>query len=166
AAEDTATESRWESLIEFRKEESSTDAAPAVEPTRRPPWVWLSVAVGVLMLGLIAASLGGVFKVKTSEGVIVLENVPKDSEVLVDGDKVTCTWPGGGKPVEIGAVPGRRKIEVKKDGFSTFAKELTVKAGGSDEVMVRLEPLADDRPAKRGADAPEATTDRTAGPVT
>jgi hypothetical protein len=46
--------------------------------TRRPPWVWPSVVVGVLMLGLLAVWLGGVFKAKTPDGVIGLESVPMD----------------------------------------------------------------------------------------
>ena len=37
-------------------------------PTRQPPWVWPSVVAGVLMLGLLAALLGGVFKGKTPDG--------------------------------------------------------------------------------------------------
>ena len=104
AAEPTAIESRWESLIELRSEESSIKWRPAVKPTRRPPWVWPSVAVGMLMFGLFAAWLGGVFKVKTPDGMIVLENVPKDAEVFVDGSKITLAWPGLGKPFEIRAL--------------------------------------------------------------
>src|SRR5262249_30870636 len=66
------------------------------------------------------------------------------------------TWPGGGSPVEIRAVPGQRKIEVKKDGFTTFVKELTVKANDSEEVDVRLEPLAAARPGRGESDGLEA----------
>jgi TIR domain len=55
-------------------------AAPAKSPDvasmRRPSWVWPSVVVGVLMLGFLAAWLGGVFKVKTPDGMIVQEKVP------------------------------------------------------------------------------------------
>ncbi len=116
AVESSVAESRWESMIDFRETEGSQEAAPDVAPSRRSPWVWPSVAVGVLMVGLFAAWLGGVFKVKTPDGVIVLENVPKDSEVLVDGNTITFTWPGVGKPLEIRAVPGQHKVEVKKDG--------------------------------------------------
>ena len=134
-------ESRWESMIDFRETDGSQEAAPDVAPMRRPPWMWPSVAVGVLMLGFFAAWMGGVFKVKTPDGVIVLENVPKDSEILVDGDKITFAWPGGGKPVEIRAVPGQHKVEVKKDGFKTFGEVVTVKTDESEEVTVRLEPL-------------------------
>ena len=35
--------------------------SPDVAPTRRPPWVWPSVVVAVLVLGFLASWLGGVF---------------------------------------------------------------------------------------------------------
>ena len=100
------------------------------------------------MFGLLAAWMGGVFKVKTPDGVIVLENVPKDAEILVDGDKITFSWPGVGKPLEIRAVPGQHKVEVKKDGFKTFGEVVTVKTDESEEVTVRLEPLVAVRPTQ------------------
>jgi serine/threonine protein kinase len=169
-AKPPATETRWESLIEFREEKKPADAvaAPVVVPTRRPPWVWPAVAVGVVVLGLLVAWLGGTFRVKTPDGVIVLENLPKDAEILVDGGKITVTWPGDDKPVEIRAVPGQRKVEVKKDGFKTFGEVVTVKTGESEEVTVRLEPLdvepdPDQAPGPSPAagtdDAPTAPTD-------
>jgi hypothetical protein len=49
---------------------------PGVAPARRPPWAWPLVVAGVLMVGLFAAWMGGVFKVKSPDGVIVLENGP------------------------------------------------------------------------------------------
>jgi hypothetical protein len=164
AVDPTVPEGRWESLIDFKEADSSIEETPAVAPVQRPPWVWPSVAVGVLILGLFAAWLGGVFKVKTSEGVIVLENVPKNSEILVDGDRITFAWPGGGKPVEIRAVPGQRRIEVKKDGFTTFVKELTVKTGESQEVTVRLDRLVVEGAAKKEPEAPESTADEAPKP--
>ena len=136
----TVPEGRWESLIDIKDPDSSIEATPAVAPMRRPPWVWPSVAVGILMFGFLAAWLGGVFRVKTPEGVIVLENVPKDSEILVDGDTITFKWPGIDKPLEIRAVAGQRKVEVKKDGFKTFGEVVTLAANSSEEVTVRLEP--------------------------
>jgi serine/threonine protein kinase len=145
AAQPTVAESRWESLIDFRETERPADPTPAVAPIGQPPWVWPSVAVGVLTFGLLAAWMGGVFKVKTPDGVIVLDNVPKDSEILVDGKTITFTWPGVGEPLEIRAVPGQRRIEVKKDGFTTFGEVVTIKADGSEEITVRLEPLVADR---------------------
>jgi formylglycine-generating enzyme required for sulfatase activity len=81
----------------------------------------------------------------TPDGVIVLENVPKDAEVFVDGSKITLSWPGIGKPIIIRVVPGERKVEVKKDGFKTFGEVVSVTIDGSEEISVRLEPVAADR---------------------
>jgi hypothetical protein len=140
------TEPRSDRLVESEETEDAMAAAPNLARTQWPRWVWSAVALGVLMLGLFAAWMGGVFKVKTPDGVIVLENVPKDSEILVDGNNITFTLPGGGKPVKIRAVPGQHKVEVKKDGFQTFGEVVTVKTDESEEVTVRLEPLVVDRP--------------------
>jgi formylglycine-generating enzyme required for sulfatase activity len=96
-----------------------------------------------------------VLKFKTPDGVIVLENVPKDAEILVDGSKISFTWPGGGKPVEVRAVLGQHKLEVKKDGFKTFGKEVTFKADDSEEVTVRLEPLVVFRPEPNADKVPD-----------
>jgi serine/threonine protein kinase/formylglycine-generating enzyme required for sulfatase activity len=145
-------ESRWESLIELRETESSAEQQEAT-PRGRSEWRRPAVVAGVLlMLGFVALLLGGVFKVKTPDGLIVLENVPRDAEVLVDGAKVNVTWPGLGKPLEIRAVPGQHKVEVKKEGFKTFGEVVTVKADDSDEITVRLEPLVADRPDPKRAE--------------
>src|SRR5205085_1971944 len=45
------------------------------------------VLAGLALVALIGLWAGGVFKVKTKDGTIVLENLPDDAEVLVDGDK-------------------------------------------------------------------------------
>jgi serine/threonine protein kinase len=145
-------ESMWASLIDFREPEQAAEVVePVVESSPPRRWIWPAVAAGVLLFGFAAAWMGGVLKVKTPDGVIVLENLPKDSEVYVDGNKVTISWPGIGKAVEIRTVPGQRKIEVRKDGFSTFVKELTVKSDGSEEVTIRLEPLVAVEPKKDSA---------------
>jgi serine/threonine protein kinase/formylglycine-generating enzyme required for sulfatase activity len=152
------TESTWGGIV------------PGIDPpddeppvARRPatPWLWPAVAVGALMLGLLAAWMGSVFKVKTQDGVgmIVLENVPKDSEILVDGETITLSWPGAGKPLEIRKAPGQHKVEVKKDGFKTFGEVVTVKTDVSEEVTVRLERLVVDQPEPKKEDAPQAKAD-------
>ena len=153
--EPAVAEPQWESLIEFREPELGRLTSPApmlavAPPTQRPPWMWPAVGAGLLMLGLLGAWLSGAWlsdvRVKTSEGMIVLNDLPKDADVFVDGEKIALTWPGSGKAVEIRAVPGKRTLEVKKDGFSTFAKELMIQAGGSEPVVVRLEPSDKTRP--------------------
>ena len=81
-----------------------------------------------------------VLSVKTANGTIVLENVPQNAEILVDGEKTAFTWPGHGKPLEIRAVPGRRLVEVKADGFETQGEFVTVKIGESAPMRVHLDP--------------------------
>ena len=161
-AEPTDPDGRWQSLIDSRETDSAIAATPSVARTARPPWVWPSVAVGVLLFAFCTAWFGGVFKVKTPEGVIVLEGVPQDAEILVDGNKITLAWPGSGKPLEIRAVPGDHKVEVKKDGFRVFGEIVHFATDKSPEVTVRLEPLVENRPpqekeAEIGAKQAEAT---------
>ena len=67
--------------------------------------------------------------------------------------RFTFSWPGDGKPLEIRAVPGKHKIEVKKDGFKSLVEEATFKAEGSEEVTVRLEPLVVDQTQGNVVDA-------------
>jgi hypothetical protein len=73
-------------------------------------------AVGVLLLVLVGLWAAGVFKVKTKDGTIVLENLPDDAEVVVDGAKVSVTWADGGKRAEIRVKPGTREIVATKGG--------------------------------------------------
>ncbi len=132
----------WDSLIDTREVEQSVVAVPTVFRGQRPRWLWPSASFGVLALGICAAWMSGVFiKVHTPDGVIVLENVPNDSEILVDGIKITFTWPGVGKSLEIRAVPGQHKVQLKKDGTTTFDEEVEIDAGGRQSIKVRLEPL-------------------------
>jgi len=70
----------WESLIEIKETERSTavvkpkpEIAPTSAPVRRPPWVWASIATGVLLFGLVVAS---VVIFRTKNGTIVFENLP------------------------------------------------------------------------------------------
>ena len=155
-------EPEWKSLIDLRETERSRDETPAVAPTRRPPWFWPSVAVGVLLLGLFVA-WAVVVRVKTSNGIIELVNLPKDAEVFVDGEEVAVTWPGGGKPAVISVTAGKHKVSVKKDGLEMSGDEVTVQAEGKEEFTVRFVPLAaspagkgeaDDRPARSEVDKP------------
>ena len=61
---------------------------------RRSLWMWSTVATGTVLLGLVAAWAGGVFKLATKDGTIVLQDLPDNAEVLVDGEKVAVALPG------------------------------------------------------------------------
>ena len=90
---------------------------------KRPP---VLAGVGTALLGLLLVGLGagGVFKVKTKDGTIVLENLPADADVTVDGGTVTVKS-ADGKTFEVGVAPGKKhRLEVKKDGFNTSYREI------------------------------------------
>jgi len=113
-------------------------------PTRvqsRPAWLWPAVAGGALLVGLMIAWDAGVFKAETKDGVILLENVPANAVVEVDGERVTVT-PHEGKPVRIQVHPGKHGVVVKRDGVVLMGDSVSVEAGKEAKLSVGLEPLA------------------------
>jgi hypothetical protein len=114
-------------------------ATPQPAPKRKG-LLLAAVAAGVLLLGLVGLWASGLLKVKTKDGVIVLDNLPVGAEVFVDGDKVTVTWDGN--RAEIGVKPGTRQIVAKKDGIKVFGEEVEIEDGGRQVLSARLEPLA------------------------
>jgi serine/threonine protein kinase len=138
----TAPQPTWETPVHIHKTGHRTEPALAATSPKRPtpPWMWPAAAGCVLLLGLVIALAAQVFTVKTPDGVIVLTDLPKDATVSLDGNKVSVTWPGGGKPAEITARAGKRQIQVEKDGFKVFGGEVTIQAGKSATLTVHLEP--------------------------
>jgi formylglycine-generating enzyme required for sulfatase activity len=134
---------RWKSLIDTPQFDRSSAARSAIRKwaPRQPPWMWPSLAIGAVLFGLITAWASGVFSVKTKDGVIVLQDLPDKAAVLVDGEKVNVSWPGGGSPAQITVPPGKRGIQVKKDGFQAFGDEVSLASGEKKLLSVRLEPL-------------------------
>jgi hypothetical protein len=167
----------WESLIELKEDEPFINAVKPAEPksahtegpTRRPPWVWASVAAGLLLLGLIIAWAALVLRVKTKEGVILLENLPEEAVVYVDGGRVNVSWPDGGVFAEIVVPEGKHGVKVKMPGFTTFGEDVVIDAGGRRGIRVRLErPIAEraervEPPVTNPPDDPPSSTpiDRT-----
>jgi hypothetical protein len=93
----------------------------------------------------------GVFKVKTADGTIVLENLPADAEVLVDGAKVIVKWGDGRKTAQISVAPGRHKIAATKDGVTVIGEEVEIK-DGDRRVLTATRPRRPD-PTKSGGAA-------------
>ena len=105
-------------------------------------WHWPAIVAGILLAGILVAWAGGVFKVKTKNGTIVLDNLPAGAEVLVDGDMVTITSGADGKTMEISVAAAKKhQLQVKIDGFKVFGQEVEVDVGGRRPISVRLEPL-------------------------
>ena len=67
------------------------------------------------LAGRVRSLLGRVIlRVKTANGTIVLINLPKDAEVMVDGEKAAVSWPGGGKPAAITVTAGKHKVKPRR----------------------------------------------------
>jgi serine/threonine protein kinase/WD40 repeat protein len=118
-------------------------ARPATKPASRKKWlIGGGLAAGVLLFSLFGVWASGVLKVKTEDGVIVLEDLPADADVLVDGSKVSIRWGRNGKRSLISVRPGKHKIVAVKDGTTVVGEEVEIASGGSKAIRARLEPLA------------------------
>ena len=82
-------DTNWESLIDLREDEGDpNETQPTAAPARRPPWIRPAVAAGVLLLGLVAAGAGGLLRVGTPYGTILIEGLSDDDIVEVDGQRI------------------------------------------------------------------------------
>jgi serine/threonine protein kinase len=117
--------------------------SPAEQAAGRPRWgIVAGIVAGVLLLSLVGLWAAGVFRVKTPHGTIVLENLPADAEVSVDGGMATLKT-SDGQTFEIRVAAGKKHwVEVKKEGFKLFGEEVVIDAGDRRPITVRLEPFA------------------------
>ncbi len=144
-----------------RPAQSASSHIPKGKPAKKRRRPILAAVAGCLLLAALALLLAtGAFRVRTKDGVIVLENVPADAEVLVDGDKVTMKLAAGGKLIEIQALPGKRTLEIRAAGFKIETQEVTLAAGERKPIGIRLEPLAVAPPKKKDESAPKANIPR------
>ena len=110
----------------------------AVEKLSRfGPRTWWAAA-GVLLLGLVVACVEVVIKVKTANGTIVLENVPADAVVEIDGDRITVT-PTVGERVKIEVSTGKHGVLVKRGNDVLLGESVTVESGKYFKLTARLE---------------------------
>jgi formylglycine-generating enzyme required for sulfatase activity len=84
---------------------------------------------GLLVAGAIGLWAAGMIRLKTAEGILVVEVNEPNPDVYVDGDKMTVTWGPDGKTAEIRLKAGTRKVEVKKDGFTVVGEQVELQEG-------------------------------------
>jgi serine/threonine protein kinase len=106
-------------------------------------WLFLGAGlVAVLLISLVAWWASSGVRVKTKDGVIVLNDLPAEAEVLVDGDKVTVTWDKEGKKAGISIKPGTHKIVVSlNDKTTVIGEQIEVISGGTIAFTVHAEEL-------------------------
>jgi serine/threonine protein kinase/formylglycine-generating enzyme required for sulfatase activity len=107
----------------------------------------VSVAACLLLTFLAIAWYGGSFRLVTREGTVVLEDLPADVQVLVDGAVAKVRLGPGGKWIEVQVAPGERMVLVSAPGFKAKAQDVTLSAGERKPIRIRLEPLVSESPA-------------------
>jgi formylglycine-generating enzyme required for sulfatase activity/serine/threonine protein kinase len=117
------------------------------------PWFWSNHPVGTAVafaLLIIAIGLwaGSVIRVRTADGILVVEVNEPNPDVYVDGEKVTVAWQNGGVKAEVGVKPGTRKVELKKDGFRVYGQEVTLEDHGRTMLVARLDPSQSTTPTQ------------------
>jgi serine/threonine protein kinase len=126
---------------------------------QRVPGAWWTIA-GVFLLCFAIAWGAGVIKVKTPDGVIVLEGVPADTLVEVDGGEITVT-PTAGEPVKIKSAPGKHSLVVKRGAEELWVDSLTVVSGKQSRITVRIErPTPSKEPKSDKAAPPQASSEK------
>jgi hypothetical protein len=130
--------------------------------SRRPRLPWLAGGL-VGLLGLIVLLSLTVFRVKTKLATVLVEIDQAGAEVSVDGKSLTINRPGDREPVRIDLNEGSHHLRVTKGGFETFTTQFSLKAGATETIRVRLEPVQlarSVRPAVPQENRPEQTTSK------
>lgn len=72
---------------------------------------------------------GGVFK---KNGVVYFEKIPHKAKIFINGRETTAAPPAG-----LDLLPGNYDVEIKKDGFFTWAKKISV----VEDEIIKFKPL-------------------------
>jgi WD40 repeat protein len=112
-----------------------------------------AIAATALLFGGLVLWGAGVFRVRTTDGILVLTVDEPGAEVIVDGDRVTVTPDKGGQPVEIRVRPGDHDFEIKKNGFSVFGTNLSISDGQHKPLHVTLERLTSTKTDQKAVSA-------------
>ncbi len=129
----TAQEPSWETLIKFKETETLREPAPAARRSE-VPWLWAAAAVAVL-LGL-AGAWALAIMVKPPKGMIVLENVPENAVVEVDGDGIRV-MPAVDQTVTLETNAGKHVVVVKRGSDLLLAERVTLETGKKLKLTLR-----------------------------
>jgi CubicO group peptidase (beta-lactamase class C family) len=103
-----------------------------------PAWGWLCGAAAGVALLLVGLWSGDVLRVKTKHGTILVEKVPANADVEVDGETVTLTRNHDVVTLTLLA-EGPHRLKVVQQGQEIWSSNAMVKLGG-DPVVLKVEP--------------------------
>ena len=144
------------SIIAESVQESQLEPISKPQTSRKS---WWRVAAGILSLVLLALiALGIVITIRTPNGTIVIENLPEDANVLVDGNKVDIVWDDGKANIQVEA--GERSVSVLKDGIEVSGQTVTVGGNRESQIIVTRqieEPAEESTDEVAETDSPDLT---------
>jgi serine/threonine protein kinase len=129
----------WETVLPYTVIGESPQATHTAPRRRRPVWRWSLFVAGMVFAGTIITLTAGGFKARTQYGTIIIENVPTNAQVEIEGERVTITRDG--EIVTVTAVKKEsHRLKVFQGGKEIWASDVIVKVGG-EPVRVRMEQL-------------------------
>jgi hypothetical protein len=145
------TDPLFEAILDTTRPEAGPDllqrGTTAVAKRRRPgPRGWWAAA-GVLLLGLLGARWAVILKAQ--HGVIVLEDVPVNAVVEIDGDRLSRGRPGG-EPIKIEARAGKHVVLVKRGDDVLLGESVVLPSGQQLRLRVRLDSPATAQTTRAG----------------
>jgi serine/threonine protein kinase len=149
--------SRWQSLVGLKwqiRQWAQSVGAAASRLWPPPPWLWPALA-GLVLLGVLIVWAPSVLNLKAPGGVVVVENVPNDAVVELDGEKVQVA-PTFGHLLELPVEPGRHVVVVRQGGSVLLAESATLQSGGRLKLGIP--------PGSTAAQAPTSTAPTAALP--
>ena len=115
----------------------SSKPKPRIKPSRFSRR-WVQVASGFMSLVLVGAiALGIVLTIRTPNGTVVIENLPEQADVLVDGNEVDLRWDDG--KAHVTAQVGDRQVEIVQNGNRIQGEKVTVFRDGQTPVVIRVD---------------------------
>ena len=118
-------------LLEVEPARVAPVQTPALlRPSRRRRRNGAMIVAGLLLAAFAIALAAGALRVKTPNGTIVLEGLPPDAEVIVDGEKVTVSRNGDECVVTVNR-GGPHALTLMLGGTEFGTSDATVKLGGA-----------------------------------
>ncbi len=112
--------------------QTATQPTSLAEPKKLPlrrnlkNKLWIALGCCLALFGLAWAS--GFIRIETPEGTLVIENLPTDAQVLVDGNQVDVTWDDNTSNATVTIAPGKHKIRLARLDETIEGPELTIES--------------------------------------